>query len=104
MNTEHYNHLQQLFSFLIEHGLVNMAKCEFQKPPLEFLRHRIDKHGASPLLSKIQAVVEFPAPDIVKGLQEFLSMVIYYHHFLSRMAAILQPLFTAMTPKNKHIQ
>ena len=36
---------------------------------------------ASPVPFKVQAVTEFPAADTVKGLQEFLSIVTYYHCF-----------------------
>ena len=105
MSVDLYNHLWQLFVRLVEHGLVvKMVKYEFEKPTLEFLGHCLDKHGASPLPSKMQAVVEFPAPDTVKGLQEFLSIVTYYHHFLPCITATLKPLFPATATKSKHIQ
>ena len=83
MSVENHNHLWQLFACLVEHGLVvNVAKCEFGKPTLEFLGHRIDKYRASILPSKVQPVAVFPALGTLKGLQEFLGMVMYYYHFL----------------------
>ena len=105
MSTEHYDHLQQLLARLIEDGfVVNVAKCKFRKHMLEFLRHRIDKHRASPLPSKVQAVTEFPALNTVKGLQAFFVMVMYHHCFLPHVAGTLQPLFPAIATKSKHIQ
>ena len=69
MNAEHYDHLWQLHACLVEHGLVvNMVKCKFEKPTLEFLGHCIDKHRVSPLPSKVQTVAEFRKPNTVKDL------------------------------------
>ena len=80
-----------------------MVKCEFRNSWDTALTNR-----ASPLPYKMQAKcrlnAEFPAPNTVKGLQEFLDMVMYYQCFLPRMDATFQLLFAIMVTKSKHIQ
>lgn len=97
---EHLSHLRQVFQRLDEHGLiVNNAKCQFGLSEIDFLGHRISSRGAVPLPSKVQAVVDFPRPESVKSLQEFLGMVNFYNRFLPRAAHLLQPLYGALRLK-----
>ena len=58
---EHLAHLRQLFERLREYGLViSISKCKFGVADIDFLGHRINKHGVTPLEKKVQAVIEFP--------------------------------------------
>ena len=64
-----------------QHGMIiNPAKCQFGLRTIDFLGHRINKDGAVPLPSKVEAVMNFPRPLSVKSLQEFLGMVIRMRH------------------------
>lgn len=68
-------HLKQVFQHLDKHGLIiNMARCQFEMPVIDFLGHCIFWHGAVPFPSKVQVMAEFPCPGSVKVLQEFLGM------------------------------
>jgi len=49
----------------------------------------------------VKAVQDFPRPTTVKGLQEYLGMVNFYHRFVPSAAAIMQPLYSAVTRKEK---
>lgn len=44
---------------------------------IDFLSHCTLAQGVVPLTSKVQAVAEFPRPEFVKVLQEFLGMTIF---------------------------
>ena len=102
---EQQRHLRQLFQRLQEHGLViNVAKCQFGRTTLDFLGHRITAHGVSPLPDKVEAICQFKQPVTVKGLQEFVCMVNFYHRFIPAAAKIMHPLFTALTGKPKTLQ
>lgn len=91
--TEHMSHLQILFERHSSHGLIiNPAKCQFGLCAIDFLGHRVDKVGAVPLPSKVEAVLSFPQPTTVRSLQEFLGMVNFYHRFIPRAAALMRPL------------
>ena len=99
---EHAKHLRLLFKRLQQHGLViNVAKCQFGCDAINFLGHRVDHTGTLPKLDKVEAIRNFKKPATVKGLQEFVGMVNYYHRFVPSAAAILQPLFKALTGRPK---
>ena len=52
----------------------------------------MDQHGIRPLKVKVQAICEFPLPPTQCKLQQFLSLVNFYHQFVPSCAQILQPL------------
>ena len=98
---EHMVHLQQVLERLQQHGLViNLTKCQFGRQELAFLGHCITKHGITPLPSKVDAIREFTQPTTVKGLQEFIGMVNFYHRFVPAAASIMQPLYKALVGKS----
>uniref|UniRef100_A0A5S6QAW0 RNA-directed DNA polymerase n=1 Tax=Trichuris muris TaxID=70415 RepID=A0A5S6QAW0_TRIMR len=101
---EHLMHLRQLFHRLSAHSLViNLDKCQFGRTSIDFLGHHIDQHGATPLASKVDAIRNFPKPTTVKGLQEFLGMVNFYHRFMSNSAKLMEPLYEALTNNRKEL-
>jgi hypothetical protein len=94
---EHYDHLRQIFTILQENGLqINPAKCVFAASAVEFLGHRVDQHGVRPLQRHIQAISDFPPPQDVKQLQQFLGMVNFYRRFFPGIGRTLQPLTDAL--------
>ena len=102
---EHKAHLQHVFQHLQQHGLIlNLAKYQFGKQEINFLGHHIMKHGITPLLSKTVAIMEFTKPSTVKGLQEFLGVVNFYHCFILSAANIMQPLYQAVAGKPNQLQ
>lgn len=91
---EHLSHLRTLFKRLIQQGLiVNPAKCQFDVASIDFLGHRLTNKGAVPLLSKVQAVLDFPRLVCVWSLQELVGMMNFYHHFIPGAAGIMRPLY-----------
>lgn len=99
---QHLRHLKTLFTRLEEHGLIiNLNKCKFGQKRVTFLGHDISDQGVSPLQEKVKAVRDFNRPNTVKGLQEFLGIVNYYHRFLPRAANIMGPLYSATATKDK---
>ena len=89
--------LRGLFSALRWFGLVlNMNKCEFGMPEIEFLGHRVSAQGIRPLPDKVEAVRRFELPRSVKALQRFLGLVNFYRRFLPGIAATMRPLTDAL--------
>ena len=102
---EHRCHLHQLFQRLNEYGLViNPAKCEFGKSELDFLGHRVGSTGTCPLPAKVEAIAAFPRPSTLKGLQEFVGMVNFYHRFVPRAAHALRPLYKMIAKKKRTLE
>jgi hypothetical protein len=87
---EHLHHLHLVLQRLQEYGLVlNMEKCELACQEIDFLGHNITAEGAWPILKKVQAIQDFPAPQDKKQLQTFLGMVSFYRRFIPVAANIL---------------
>ena len=101
---QHLQHLETLFQRLEQHGLVvNLGKCKFGMRQVTFLGHSISAAGVAPLDDKVAAVSNFKRPPTVKGLQEFLGMVNYYHRFIPSAANIMTPLYAATATKDKTV-
>ena len=102
---EHKLHFQLVFKRLREHGLViSPTKCELGVSKIDFLGHHINNHGAFPLDKKVQAIADFPKPTSTKALQEFLGMVNFYYRFIPHAAAIMRPLYSAVSGKAKLVE
>ncbi len=99
---QHLLHLAALFQRLQEEGLVlNVQKCHFGASSVEFLGHRVDAAGATPLANKVEAVRAMPPQATVKQLQAFLSMINFYRRFLPAIARTLAPLTDALRGSGK---
>ena len=98
--TEHLSHLRELFERLSKHGLIiNPEKCRFGVSTIDFLGHRITKDGATPLPSKVDAIVNFPRPHTAQALREFIGMVTFYHRHMRQAAHLLHPLYNTLKGK-----
>ena len=99
---EHLTHLREVCARLDANGIViNPNKCVLGADSLEFLGHRVDRHGIRPLEEKVDAVRQFPQPTSLKKLRQFLGLVNFYHRFIPGCARILQPLNAMLTGPSK---
>ena len=90
---QHLDRVEEVLKRLAEHGLrVKQKKCEFLKPSVEYLGHRIDREGLHTLPSKVSAIVDAPEPKNVQELRSFLGLLNYYSKFIANLASILHPL------------
>ncbi|XP_066978841.1 uncharacterized protein [Macrobrachium rosenbergii] len=78
---------------------LGLLKCYSQRE--EFLGHLITPEGVHPLTEKVTTIRKFPTPTTLEGLQEFLGMVNYYHHFLPDTTSTLTPLYDVLKGKPK---
>jgi cleavage and polyadenylation specificity factor subunit 1 len=76
----------------------------FAAADVEFMGHRVDQHGVWQLQRHMQAIIEFPPPQDVKQLQQFLGMVNFYRRFLPGIARTLQPLTNALRRGRKTLE
>ena len=99
---QHRCDLNNLFDRLQQHGLVvNRSKCVFGVPSIDFLGHRVNAEGITPLEQKVSAVRHFPRPTNVKELQQFLGMLNFYHRFIPHIAEKLVPLNAALASRKR---
>ena len=99
---EHLAHLQALFERLSSHGVtINASKCVFGANSVDFLGHRIDATGMTPLPDNLKAIENFPYPSSFKQLERFAGLVNYYRRFIPNCASLLQPLTDLLRGKGK---
>lgn len=101
---EHVASLRVLFQRLKEaHLTVNLVKSEFAHARLVFLGHEIGGGTISPVMAKVEAIQQLPAPTSRKGLMRFLGMVGYYRRFCPNFADVANPLTALISPKEKFV-
>ena len=93
----HRRHVHTVLSRLQDFGLIlNLSKCRFGLPEVEFLGHRVSAAGVEPLIRHVSAIQDFSPPNSVLQLQRFLGMINFYRRFLPNIAKTLKPLTTAL--------
>ena len=99
---QHLTDLTELFGRLEDHGLViKRTKCVLGVSSIEFLGHHVDAEGIVPFPEKVRAIRDFPRPSTVKGLQEFLGMLHFYHRFVPHVAGMLVPLHAGLSGRKR---
>uniref|UniRef100_A0A669CS17 ribonuclease H n=1 Tax=Oreochromis niloticus TaxID=8128 RepID=A0A669CS17_ORENI len=95
--SEHIETLTDVFHRLGRASLtLNLAKCDFGKAMVTYLGKQVGQGQVRPLLAKIQAILDFPAPRTRRELRRFLGMVGYYRGFCRNFAEVVAPL-TSLT-------
>jgi hypothetical protein len=98
---QHMADLRAVFQRLADNSLaINLEKCEFAVPELDFLGHRLSAAGVTPLVNSLQVMYDFPRPHTIKDLQQFLGMVNFYQRFLPTITQILTPLTNLLKGKD----
>ncbi len=104
---QHLLNLQTVFERLSTHGVViNPNKCVFGAAKLDFLGHRINRQGVTPLPQKVQAIRDFPQPKSPCQLRRFIGLVNFYHRFLPHCAELMIPLHALLSsckPKSQSL-
>lgn len=98
---EHLKNLDLVFRRLREAGLtVKQSKCEFYKPFIKFLGHKITENGLEKTDDKIQAILELRTPTDVKEVRALMGLVNYYARYIPDMATVMCPIYE-LTRKEK---
>ena len=59
---------------------------------IEYLGHLISESGIEPMLDKLSAIKDMPAPRSPKEIKQFLGLVGYYRKFIPRFSDVVKPL------------
>ena len=98
------SHLRSVFARFVQYDIrINYDKCVFGAASLDFVGHRIDSSGVSPLPERVQAIENFPEPTTVTQLRRFIGVVNYYRRFIPNCASLLQPLTDLLKSKTNSV-
>ena len=82
---EHLQHIRLVLEQLKKAGLkLKPAKCHFLSESVEYLGHLITPQGLKPNPKQVQAAVEFPVPESVTNVHQFLGLTSYYRRFIAQ--------------------
>ena len=94
---DHLQHIENALERLRQAGLrLKSTKCRIAACEVEFLGHKITVEGLTKDDAKVKAVREFPRPQNLKQLRQFLGLTGYYRKFVRGFALIARPLNNLM--------
>lgn len=86
----HFEHLKKVFHLLQAHELkVKIEKCQFGKQQAQYRGHLFSKQGVAVDPSKIEAMVSWPKPQIVRAMCGFLGLIGYYRKLIQNYGRLL---------------
>jgi len=101
---EHMAKLTAVLDTLLQHQLlIKGSKTELFLTEVEFLGFQLSASGWAPTESKVETIVEWPAPQTVQHLRSFLGMANFFRTFLPLYSETSAPL-TDLLKNTKHGQ
>ncbi|KAF1329375.1 reverse transcriptase, partial [Globisporangium splendens] len=89
----HLDHLRQVFQVVRENKLyANLKKCMFFAPEIPVLGCLVGKSGVRVDPEKVKVIDDWPVPQNVKQLRQWLGLANYLHKYTRNYAALVQPL------------
>jgi len=92
---EHVELVRWVLKKLSEHGLcVNIDKCIFNVPEVEFVGFQIGTQGVQMSQKQVEDILNWPAPRSVKEVQKFIGFANFYHRFIQGFSKLTLPMQT----------
>ena len=89
----HFKHLKLVIARLQGAGpKLKPSKCHFIREDVEYLGHILTPDGLKPAPKLTTAVADFPVPQNVREVRQFLGLSSYYRRFIPQFARIAKPL------------
>ena len=96
---EHLQHLREVLGILRQQKLYcRLHKCQFNQTEISYLGHIVSEEGIRPNPEGIEKVKNWPTPQCVKHVQQFLGLANYFRKFIQGYSKLATPL-TDLTKK-----
>ncbi|UYV64396.1 hypothetical protein LAZ67_3000523 [Cordylochernes scorpioides] len=79
---------------------LKLSKCIFGRTEVKYLGHIISHNQLKPDPGKVKSIQDFPRPDTVKKVRQFMGLANYYRKFVKDFSKISFPL-VRLTRKNQ---
>ncbi|UYV84632.1 hypothetical protein LAZ67_X002921, partial [Cordylochernes scorpioides] len=90
---EHIELLSKVFDKLIQYNMkLKLSKCIFGRTEVKYLGHIISHNQLKPDPGKVKSIQDFPRPDTVKKVRQFMGLANYYRKFVKDFSEISFPL------------
>jgi hypothetical protein len=100
----HKKHLRKVFTAMRDSKLyANIRKCIFAAPEIPVLECLVGRYGVRPDPDKVKTIAEWPVPQNVKQLRQWLGLANYLHKYMRNYAEIVQPLTKLLRTENEYI-
>ena len=87
---------------LRKHGLyTNLKKCRFHEDEVRFLGFVVSAQGIRMEEKRIEAVKDWPEPQLVRNIQVFLGFANFYRRFIRNFSRITAPLTSMLRTTDK---
>ncbi|KAF1316450.1 reverse transcriptase, partial [Globisporangium splendens] len=98
----HLEHLRQVFQVMRENKLyANLKKCMFFAPEIPVLGCFVGKNGVRVDPEKVKSIDDWPIPQNIKQLRQWLGLANYLHKYTRNYAALVQPLTSLLKKDNE---
>ncbi|UYV81219.1 K02A2.6-like, partial [Cordylochernes scorpioides] len=98
---EHIELLSNVFYKLRQYNMkLKVSKCIFGRTEVKYLGHIISHNQLKPDPGKVKSIQDFPRPDTVKKVRQFMGLANYYRKFVKDFSKISFPL-VRLTRKNQ---
>ena len=95
----HLTLLKEVFTRLLANNVkLKLKKCHFASDKVKYLGHTISCNQVRPSEEKTKAIKEFPIPDNVTKVQQFVGLANYFRNFVPDFTKLAKPL-TLLTRK-----
>src|SRR5438046_9863756 len=85
--------MQERFEKLRDAKLMSKeSKCEICAAEIKFLGHIVGRDGRKVDLDKVEKVKNYPRPENISQLREFLGLASYYRKFIKDFSKKAKPL------------
>lgn len=71
---------------------VNLSKSRFCVGKLTYLGYDLSSEGVSTNTAKVDAILQLPIPNSIKGLRQVIGMLSWYRKFIPDFATVIAPL------------
>ncbi|SPC66389.1 related to pol protein [Ustilago sp. UG-2017b] len=98
----HVKHVTEVLTRLRSNRLfAKLSKCEFHTKTVEFLGYIIKPTGIEMDPEKVRTVKEWPMPESIHDIQQFLGFANFYRRFIGHFARIAKPLTSLVKPTER---